>query len=67
MLSERTLVAEWILPDTAQLTLLANLGVRPYHDSVKMPGKLLYSAPADTADQLGDGMPPWSAAWFLTE
>lgn len=67
MLSERMLLAGWLLPDTAQLTLLANLADQPCQHSIQMPGKLLYSAPSGTADQLGERMPPWSAAWFLTE
>jgi hypothetical protein len=46
---------------------LANLGERPYQHSMEMPGRLVYSVPADTADKLGERMPPWSAAWFLTE
>jgi len=67
MLSERMLLAAWILPDTAQLALLANLADQPCQDSIQMSGKLLYSAPARTVNQLGERMPPWSAAWFLTE
>jgi 1,4-alpha-glucan branching enzyme len=67
MLSERTLVAAWILPDRAQLTLWANLADQSCQHSSETPGELLYLVPAGMADQLGKRMPPWSAAWFLTE
>jgi maltooligosyltrehalose trehalohydrolase len=67
MLSERALAATWELIDNERLSLLSNLSAKPVQHSTSVPGRLLYSTAQSTADQLGHGLPPWSAAWFLTE
>ncbi len=67
MLSERALSATWVLANGAKLTLLANLADDSFRDSTKPAGTLLYATPETAAEQLGGTLPPWSAAWFLSE
>ena len=67
MLSDRAFVASWVLADGAQVSLLANLGDNAVQQSMALGGTLLYSTVESGRSRIGPAIPPWSAAWFLTE
>jgi maltooligosyltrehalose trehalohydrolase len=63
-LAVRALSAHWRLGDGSVLTLLANLGEASLHKIATPPGVALYSThPGNNPET--DGLPLWSASWFL--
>lgn len=59
---------KWVLSNSEQLTILAQLADHPARINVQPEGRLLFETPAGAAVQLAKGrLPAWAVLWFLDD
>lgn len=62
----RGLIVDWKFPDSASLTLIANLGPTPLRGIDSAPGTVLYASEGANVDALKQSdLPAWSVVWSL--
>ncbi len=64
-LGDQALQVWWHCPDGTLLHLYANLSDRPLSGAVSGPGEMLFAWPTAPAGTGSDGLPPWSAVWYI--